>query len=380
MVTLSTIRLRFDRGLPFMKPAVTRPRQGGLRDRAKRCCRRCWATALRRGGDFAEVFAEDRRASSAALDDGKVEELSSGRDRGAGVRVVVGETTGYAHTADLTEAGLLAAAEAAAAAARGGSGGGRRWSTSPGARSAGRTRSMTATRDRCEGRQGRAAQAGRRGRSGRRLLDRAGVGLVRRQPTPHPRREHRRPPRRATTRSRPSSRVSARGERRHRHADGLRVDGPHDRLRVVRPLRRRGSRPRGRRARRCTKLHARPAPSGRMPVVIKQGRRRRAVPRGVRARPRGRPRREGCVGVQGPEGRAGGVAARDARRRRDDGRASGAAFGIDDEGHASAAQRADRGRRAHRLHVGLPPGPQGGSAVVRATGAGRATTTCRWCA
>jgi len=76
--------------------------------------------ALRRGGDFAEVFAEDRRASSAALDDGKVEELSSGRDRGAGVRVVVGETTGYAHTADLTEEGLLAAAEAAGAAARGG--------------------------------------------------------------------------------------------------------------------------------------------------------------------------------------------------------------------------------------------------------------------
>ena len=37
------------------------------------------------------------------LDDGKVEELTSGRDRGAGIRVVVGETTGFAHTADLTE-------------------------------------------------------------------------------------------------------------------------------------------------------------------------------------------------------------------------------------------------------------------------------------
>ena len=78
--------------------------------------------ALRNGGDFAEVFAEDRRASSAALDDGKVEELSSGRDRGAGIRVVVGDTTGYAHTADLSESGLLAAAEAASAAARGSSG------------------------------------------------------------------------------------------------------------------------------------------------------------------------------------------------------------------------------------------------------------------
>jgi TldD protein len=76
-------------------------------------------TALRAGGDFAEVFAEDRRASSARLDDGKVEELTSGHERGAGIRVVRGETTGYAHTADLSEAGLRDAADAAAAAARG---------------------------------------------------------------------------------------------------------------------------------------------------------------------------------------------------------------------------------------------------------------------
>jgi TldD protein len=79
--------------------------------------------ALQTGGEFAEVFVEDKRSSSGRLDDGKIEELGSGRDRGAGIRVVVGETTGFAHTADLTEAGLLAAAQAAAAAARGGGGG-----------------------------------------------------------------------------------------------------------------------------------------------------------------------------------------------------------------------------------------------------------------
>jgi len=84
---------------------------------------RVLGTALRTGGEFAEVFAEDKRSSSAMLDDGKVEELTSGRDRGAGIRVVVGETTGFAHTADLSEAGLTAAAEAAAAAARSGGGG-----------------------------------------------------------------------------------------------------------------------------------------------------------------------------------------------------------------------------------------------------------------
>ena len=86
---------------------------------------RTLATAMRTGADFAEIFAEDRRSSSAILDDGRVEEVVSGRDRGAGIRVVVGETTGFAHTADLSEAGLAAAAAAAAAAARR-SGGARR--------------------------------------------------------------------------------------------------------------------------------------------------------------------------------------------------------------------------------------------------------------
>ena len=84
---------------------------------------RVLGASLRTGGEFAELFAEDKRNSSARLDDGRIEELGSGRDRGAGIRVVVGDTTGFAHTADLTEAGLMSAAEAAAAAARGGGGG-----------------------------------------------------------------------------------------------------------------------------------------------------------------------------------------------------------------------------------------------------------------
>jgi TldD protein len=84
---------------------------------------RVLGTALRTGGDFAEIFVEDRRSSSAHFDDGRVEQLSSGRDRGAGIRVVRGDTTGFAHTSDLTETGLAAAAEAAGAAARGGGGG-----------------------------------------------------------------------------------------------------------------------------------------------------------------------------------------------------------------------------------------------------------------
>jgi len=79
---------------------------------------RVLGAALARGGDMAEVFAEDRQTTGAVLDDRRIEELSSGRERGAGVRVVVGETTGFAHTADLSEPGLVAAAEAAATVAR----------------------------------------------------------------------------------------------------------------------------------------------------------------------------------------------------------------------------------------------------------------------
>ena len=84
---------------------------------------RTLSAALRTGGELAEVFVEDKASSNATFDDGRVENLTSGRDRGAGIRVIVGDTTGFAHTADLSDEGLATAAEAAAAAARGGGGG-----------------------------------------------------------------------------------------------------------------------------------------------------------------------------------------------------------------------------------------------------------------
>ena len=86
---------------------------------------RVLAAAVRTGAEFAEVYAEDKRSTSVGLDDGRVEQVTSGRDRGAGIRVVKGDTTGFAHTADLSEAGLREAAEAAAAAASQGGGGAR---------------------------------------------------------------------------------------------------------------------------------------------------------------------------------------------------------------------------------------------------------------
>ena len=75
------------------------------------------------GAGFAEVYAEDRRNTGVAFDDRRVDGVSSGRDRGAGIRVVNGVTTGYAHTSDLSERSLLAAARAAADAAGSADGG-----------------------------------------------------------------------------------------------------------------------------------------------------------------------------------------------------------------------------------------------------------------
>lgn len=77
--------------------------------------------ARARGGDFAEVFVEERSSVQIRLDDGKIEELTTGLDRGAGVRVGVGTSFGYAFSNRLDRAALLEAAEAARASLRDGS-------------------------------------------------------------------------------------------------------------------------------------------------------------------------------------------------------------------------------------------------------------------
>ncbi len=75
--------------------------------------------AGRHGGDFAEVFVEERSSTSVRLDDGRVEELTTGLDRGAGVRVCQGTTYGYAYSNRLDRGSLLEAAAAASAALAG---------------------------------------------------------------------------------------------------------------------------------------------------------------------------------------------------------------------------------------------------------------------
>lgn len=71
---------------------------------------------LSRGGDFAEIFAEEARATSLAREDGRVQEAAAGTDRGVGLRIVHGDLTYFANGNDLSSDGLLTLARNLASA------------------------------------------------------------------------------------------------------------------------------------------------------------------------------------------------------------------------------------------------------------------------
>ena len=78
--------------------------------------------ALSRGGDLAELFVENRRSTSLRLDDSRVEDVVSGVDVGAGIRVIDGDRSSYAFTNLLTKSALIETARAARAGLDGKSG------------------------------------------------------------------------------------------------------------------------------------------------------------------------------------------------------------------------------------------------------------------
>ncbi|WP_096270155.1 TldD/PmbA family protein [Paucisalibacillus globulus] len=72
--------------------------------------------ALTTGGDFSEVFVEDRFTNRMSLQSSKLEKSLSGRDFGVGIRVFKGLNSVYAYTNDFSKEGLLQAANAASQA------------------------------------------------------------------------------------------------------------------------------------------------------------------------------------------------------------------------------------------------------------------------
>jgi TldD protein len=79
---------------------------------------RVLSRALSHGGDFAEIFAERTAGLTLAIDESRVEAVQAGAGEGAGIRVLSGGTTYFAHVDGLDPADLERAAGEAAAALR----------------------------------------------------------------------------------------------------------------------------------------------------------------------------------------------------------------------------------------------------------------------
>jgi TldD protein len=75
------------------------------------------AAALRNGGDFADLYAERVSSVHIVLSEDIIKEMTSSSDRGAGVRVRSGESTGYSFAESFEGPAVLEAARAASAAA-----------------------------------------------------------------------------------------------------------------------------------------------------------------------------------------------------------------------------------------------------------------------
>ena len=71
-----------------------------------------------RGGDWAELYAEERTGFAVSLDDRRVERPQSGREVGASIRVVKGEATYFGYVDGLAEPDLLALADSVSQALR----------------------------------------------------------------------------------------------------------------------------------------------------------------------------------------------------------------------------------------------------------------------
>jgi len=77
--------------------------------------------ALRHGGDFADLYVERRDGFTLSLDERRVERAQTGSETGAAIRVVVGDATYFGHVDGLGEQDLERLADEVASAVRGSS-------------------------------------------------------------------------------------------------------------------------------------------------------------------------------------------------------------------------------------------------------------------
>lgn len=84
--------------------------------------KRVLEAGLTGGADLSEIFVEKRTSNALRLEGSRVEDISSGYEEGAGVRVIAGDRATYAYTNVLSEEALIEAARAAAAGVSGSGG------------------------------------------------------------------------------------------------------------------------------------------------------------------------------------------------------------------------------------------------------------------
>lgn len=74
--------------------------------------------ALAQGGDFAEIYLEQKESTGISCEGGKIEKINTGIDLGIGIRVVANDNTSYAYTNNLDLANVLKIARVAGDGAR----------------------------------------------------------------------------------------------------------------------------------------------------------------------------------------------------------------------------------------------------------------------
>ena len=76
------------------------------------------STLLSSGGEFADIYYQDMTARQVEAESGQIERISTIREKGAGLRLILGGVTHFATTVDLTPDSLLALASDLASGAR----------------------------------------------------------------------------------------------------------------------------------------------------------------------------------------------------------------------------------------------------------------------
>ncbi len=94
-------------GLFFDKAGLSRPKVQALTD------------AALKGADDGELFLEYRVSESFGFDDGRLKTANFDSSQGFGLRAIAGESTGYAHASELSEAAIARAGETVKTVANG---------------------------------------------------------------------------------------------------------------------------------------------------------------------------------------------------------------------------------------------------------------------